>query len=278
MTLLEIAIAWLPSVLVASVGFLAKTNIENRFATKLEQLRHDLAKKESDIAALRSGALASLSSRNEEMDKRRIVAIEAVWSSACAFHKHSGFMQMMRTIDVDASFKIIETASHDEVQKIKQFFDIIWTTSQIEKIKDIPSPDIHRPFVDLSVWATFAAYRMAFFYPVAQLTVLRMGGSKDLLRETPTETLDAIKQVIPHQAGFIEQFGAASIPYLIDPLHQAILSEISKELNEDRGSSRVVRQAAGIIQEVASIDLTRRPVPEPPAAIRAEPIPPPPRG
>src|SRR5437879_2292452 len=70
---------------------LAKS-VQHEFDDKLETIRTDLRKseelfradlrsKETQIAALRSGAIAGLVSRQAALDKRRLEAVDQLWSA-----------------------------------------------------------------------------------------------------------------------------------------------------------------------------------------------------
>jgi len=49
-----------------------------------ERLKAELRTKETEIAALRSGALSALASRQVALDKRRLEAVDQLWASVTA--------------------------------------------------------------------------------------------------------------------------------------------------------------------------------------------------
>ncbi|MBI3902634.1 MAG: hypothetical protein HY306_06785 [Nitrosomonadales bacterium] len=70
-------------------------SVQHEFDTKLESLRTELRKneelfradlraKEAEIAVLRSGAMTAMASRQVAFDKRRLEAIDQLWSAFIA--------------------------------------------------------------------------------------------------------------------------------------------------------------------------------------------------
>ena len=100
MTLFEWLVSSVSSAsLVAGAAFLSrhliltrlKATVQHEFDQKLETLRTDLRRaeelfkaelraKETEIEALRSGALSGLVSRQVALDKRRLEAVEQLWT------------------------------------------------------------------------------------------------------------------------------------------------------------------------------------------------------
>ena len=82
-----------------------KASVEHEFNTALEAVRADLRAKETQIEALRSGALTGLASRQAALDKRRLEAIDELWAGVGALAPLKWFTSMMATIKYDEALK-----------------------------------------------------------------------------------------------------------------------------------------------------------------------------
>ena len=113
-------ISWLPSVTTTALLALALwlgrnliatrlvKSVEHEFNTKLESLRAELRKneeelfkadlrsKEAEIAALRGGAMTAMASRQVALDKRRLDAVDQLWSALTALDLPSTYRRSWR--------------------------------------------------------------------------------------------------------------------------------------------------------------------------------------
>ncbi len=87
-------------------------SVEHEFNTKLEsikaqireseeRLKAELRSKEAEIAALRSGALTALASRQMALDKRRLEAIDQIWASVIALGPARGIATLMSSVSFE---------------------------------------------------------------------------------------------------------------------------------------------------------------------------------
>ena len=65
-------------------------SVRSQMRDSEERLKAELRTKEAEIAALRSGALTALASRQMAMDNRRLEAIDQLWASVTALAPATG--------------------------------------------------------------------------------------------------------------------------------------------------------------------------------------------
>jgi hypothetical protein len=83
-------------------------------------LKADLRAKEVEIAALRSGAMTVLASRRIALDKRRLEAVDQLWSAVTSLTSARGVSAQMAVINLE---EVAKLAEHDT--RVRKFFDII---------------------------------------------------------------------------------------------------------------------------------------------------------
>ncbi|MHA1545065.1 MAG: hypothetical protein ACTSUY_01405, partial [Alphaproteobacteria bacterium] len=172
---------WIPalstSTLLAVLGFVVGTYykarvesaIKSKFDLKLEELKSKLRsaeetikakilEKDEQIAALRGGALSEMANRHTALDKRRLDAIEMLWVAVVGYGQTKFLSRMLAPIKME--YAIDAAAKQDEDgKKIRDFADVLWNISGIDKFKPIEPPDRERPFLPPIIWALFSAYR-----------------------------------------------------------------------------------------------------------------------
>jgi len=116
-----------------------------------ERLKAELRNREGEIAALRSGALSALANRQALLDKRRLEAVDQLWTSVTALAPGRGIAASMSIIKFDAA---AEAAERDP--KTRQFFEII-SAGFDPKIMDMSGAAKAQPFVTPMVWAIFSS-------------------------------------------------------------------------------------------------------------------------
>lgn len=149
-------------------------SVQFRFDEKLEKIRAELREseerlksnlrvKETEISALRDGALSGRTQRQVLVDKRRLEAVEKVWRCATVtslpYHTVAGFMAHLEISEVQ---KRLKTGS-----KLNGFFDQITKNIPDDQLNlnDIMSEQI---FISPIAWAYFSAYRIVLMTSYGQ--------------------------------------------------------------------------------------------------------------
>ena len=133
-------------------AFLSKI-VEHEFEEKLEGVRADFHKraeefkaalrlKEQEITDLRSGAMTAMASRQMAFDKRRLEAVDQLWSSVTALAGAKNISEWMATVKFDATA--------DEAEKnpqLREIFTKIGAEFDPPNKLDLSSAAKARPFV-----------------------------------------------------------------------------------------------------------------------------------
>jgi hypothetical protein len=105
---------------ISTVAFFAGKNwiiasveksVQHRFDEKIETLKSDLRTKETAISALQQAVLAGTFSRQALLDKRRIEAVERVWSTIVELGPYKNLSAMMASVKFEEIAK--ETARNE---------------------------------------------------------------------------------------------------------------------------------------------------------------------
>ena len=144
-------IDWIPAISTSSVltviGFIVGTYykakvekaVQHNFDGKLEalkaqlrrddeQLKADLRARDDDIAALRSGALSGMATRQAALDKRRLEAIEKVWSAVIDRWQWKNLAKMVGSLNMEVTLKAA-AQQNQEGQKMREFAEMIWKSA-----------------------------------------------------------------------------------------------------------------------------------------------------
>jgi hypothetical protein len=228
-----------------------------------EALRADLRSKGEQIAALRSGTLSGLANRYAALDKRRLEAIDKLWTATV---KQAQFKMVAKmTASIKMEIALDAAAKQDaEGAKLRDFAKVIWNASGIENVKAGESPHTERPYLPPLVWALYSAYSQVLSHPVAQIATMRAGVGSKLLAD-PKPLIDLVKSALPHQTEFIDKYGTAALAYLIEELEEALLREIQRTLHNPDADQASLEQAAAILKAAEKLaDASTKTVDTPP--------------
>jgi hypothetical protein len=232
-------------------------SVEHEFDAKLaklgselregeEQLRASLRARETEIAALRSGALSAMSGRQAALDKRRLEAVDQLWASVTALGPARFLAATLAVVKIDAAS---ELAQRDP--KARQFFETIGLGFD-PKSMDHASAAKARPYVSPMIWAVFSAMQAVASHAVIQWHALKSGiNPTGLIDDEAIKKL--IKSALPHYANYIDTNGSAAFYYTFDALEATLLAEIQKMLAGVESDKASVDQAAEILRHSQEI-------------------------
>lgn len=263
---------WIPAVsttsLLAFAAWLMRSvittrltkSVQHEFDSKLEVLRTqlrnneesfkaDLRAKDAQIELLRSGAISGLASRQAALDKRRIEAVDQLWSAVTELAPAKGASAWMAVIKFDAAAK--EAAKNPQ---FRQVFEALGSGLDLKKLGSTGASKV-RPFVSDMAWAIFSAYQAILLFAVTQLHILKSGlNVPDVLDTSAINKL--IQAALPHQSAYLEKYGVAGYHYLVDELESRLLKELQNILKGQESDRASVEQAAAILQEVERVNET----------------------
>lgn len=259
-------ISWIPSItttaLLALVLWLGRNliatrltkSVEHEFNARLESLRSeirkneelfkaDLRSKETEIATLRGGAITAMASRQVALDKRRLEAVDQLWSAVTALGKGKGILALMTAVKFEAA---VELASKNA--KAREMFTGMDSGFDLNKV-DLSDSDKARPFVSPMAWALFSAYRSIIAHAALKLTIIKSGIDLD-----PTKLIDKdaitklVKAALPHRSEYIDKFSDSGFHYLMEEIEEKLLDELRKMLAGVESDKESIEQAANILK------------------------------
>lgn len=256
-------IDWLPSItttgLVTIVLWLCRNliatrltkSVQHEFDTKLESVRTnlreseemfraDLRAKENEISSLRSGAMSAMSSRQIALDKRRLEAVDQLWSAFTALGPAKNVAVVIAPYNFD---KVLEESARDP--KLREAFTMMGSLVDVKKI-DLSDSTRARPFVSPMAWAIFSAYQAIVMRGVAKVELIKSGLGKNFLDNEVTARL--VKAALPHHEEYIDKYGDSGYHLLLDELEVKLLNEIQKMQAGVESDKASIEQAAEILK------------------------------
>jgi hypothetical protein len=206
-----------------------------------ERFKAQLREKEAEIAALRSGALTVLASRHADLDKRRLEAVDQLWSSFNALAPARAIAANMAVINFESAAK--ETERNP---KARQFFEMIGHGFDMNAI-DLTGAAKARPFLSPMAWAVYAAIKAVTFHSVVRLQILKGGlGTTDFADNNAIQKL--VVAALPHYSEYLEKNGPSVYYYVLEALEAKLLSELQSMLSGTESDKASVLHASEIIR------------------------------
>lgn len=234
-------------------------SVEHEFSRRLEVIRAELRateerlkaqlrEKEAEIAALRSGALSVLASRQAALDKRRLEAVDQIWTAFAALAPARAISAQMAVVKFEAAAK--EAKSNP---KAREMFALLGGGFD-PKNMDTSGASKARPFVTPMVWAVFSAIQAVTMTAVIRWTVLKHGaGSGDYVDHETVKKL--ILTVLPNYGDFLEKVGPDGFHYVLEALDNRLLDEIQKMLSGAEVDKASIEQSAAILKQANAVQM-----------------------
>lgn len=247
----------LAAAIVVVVGFLARKYLVEvisqavrfDFETKLEQLRAELRQKESEIAALRDGALSRMVSIQAAIATRRMQAGDELWRAVVRWNE---LVPVVTTIGM-LKFENV-SARIERDSKLQSVLKSLHPGNLLEQTRVLGAlAENERPYLSDLSWALFTAYRSIFSGAAAKAHMFANG-----IDPRPFMNPDGIDQMLraalPDQEQLIAQ-GPSSHLQLLDVLKGKILEEIRNYVEGKEQDAESVRRAAAVVRVAAAIEL-----------------------
>lgn len=217
-------------------------SVRSDFRAAEERLKAELREKEAEISALRSGALSALASRQAALDRRRLEAVDQLWSAFNSLAPARGLAATMSVVKFDTAAQVAERDP-----KARQLFQAIGAGFDQSKI-DQNGADRARPFVSPMAWAVFTAYRAVTMHSVMRWHVLKGGlGTNDFADRQAIEKL--VVAALPHYKDYLEKHGPDVYYYVLEALETKLLLELQAMLASNAYDKAGLEQAAEIIRQ-----------------------------
>lgn len=209
-------------------------------------MKAEIRSKESDIQALRDGALSGVINRSSVLYERRVKAVEELWEAVTSLAAAKNISSKLAVLNIEA---ISKKVGHDD--KVQQMVNAWFGNFDMNSV-DVKAATNARPFISPLAWAYFDAYMAIISHSLIRVHSLRIGMGDDFLDINGITKV--VKQALPHQSDYIEKFGASGFHYLLDELENKILVEIQVTLNGEEFDQQSITQANKILK--ASQELT----------------------
>jgi hypothetical protein len=223
-------------------------SVRSQMRDSEERLKAELRTKETEISALRSGALTALASRHVAIDKRRLEAVDQLWQSVIALGTARGIAALMSTVSFEKAAPLTERDP-----KAREVFEMMGTGFDFKNI-DLTGASKARPFLSPMVWATFSALQAVVMHSVMQWHILKGGlGNKDFISNDAISNL--IKAALPHYSDYIDKHGSSAYFYLLEALDTQLLKEIQQMLSGVEADINSVERAADILLKSKAVSM-----------------------
>lgn len=211
-----------------------------------ETFLHQLRTKDSEIAAIREGALTGLAGRQAHLDRRRIEAVEKLWAAVVEFRTLLPLASIMSAINFENAAK---TSIGDREQQAA--FQRFFKPFGIEKFKS-NNAALERPFVSALAWSIYSAYQAILLQAVAQAHILQFGLDPKMIDETGARTL--AKTIVPNWASYIDSYGVNAMPLLAE-IEAKLLDELNNIIKGKESDKDSIERAAEILKLATEIQL-----------------------
>ncbi len=222
--------------------------LRTKFRNSEESFRAELRSKDDAINSLRNSAITGFTNRQLAIDKRRIEAVDQLWSSVASFLPCKFISSLIASLNIDV---VVKKSTNDS--RIRQMFETMGQSFESTlKLNDLqPQGKIAyeaRPYLTEYAWALYSAYSSIVTMSVTQLQMLRVGiDARTWLKIDAM--VEMLKAALPHQTPFIDKYGIRAAYHLLDDLELHLLSELQSILRGDQTDKDNVEKAAVILTE-----------------------------
>jgi hypothetical protein len=259
------SIDWIPAIstttLFAILAWLCRNliitrltnSVEHEFNSRLEtvrtdlrlteeRFRADLRAKDNDIALLRSGAMSAMTSRQMALDKRRLEAVDELWSAFSSLGSARALCEAMAYVNWEVAS---EKAQKDE--KLRNSFEALGSGFDLKKVK---FDDAHRsrPFLPPMVWAVYFAYMAICMHGVMRWNIARFGMDPKGLEGSDQKVNELVKVVLPDYAAWVDEHGARGYIHAVRALEEKLLRDMSMMMAGTESDKASIEQAAEIMR------------------------------
>jgi hypothetical protein len=215
---------WLKAKIERSVQHTFDARLENLRADLRgteERLKSELRMKETEISVLRDGALSGRALRQAPVDRRRLEAVERIWTRvSTGMAAYKTVASFMAVINFEAAAK--RTPNQAGARKL---FELLLAHIPEDEAKT-NNVNAEQLFLSPLAWAYFSAYQMILYVAYARAKVLAAG------IDDPTGLLDLkslreiLKATLPHHSDYIDKQPVGAYHYLLEELEGSILKEL----------------------------------------------------
>ncbi len=211
-----------------------------------ERLRAELRIKESEISALRGVALSALASRQAALDRRKLEAVDQLWSAVEALSPGRSLVSALAVIKFEPAAAIAM-----ENPQLREMFKMMGGKFNLAAI-DLSNAGKARPFVSPMAWAIYTAMIAVITHTAIRLEVLKSGiGSRDFIDEKAVNAL--VSSALPDLATTINEHGPLVYPQVLAALEARLMTEFQAMMTGADTDKAGVEQAAEILRRATAL-------------------------
>lgn len=233
-----------------------RLSVEHEFSERLEcvkadqrageeRLKADLKQKEAEITALRSGALSALTSRQMALDKRRLEAVDQLWSTVAALGPARSITSVMSGVNFESVAPFTE-----QDPSAREIFALIGGNFDMRSI-DMSGAIKAQPYLTPMVWAVYSALLAVAMHGAMRWHCLKGGLGKDY--SSIEHVTKLIKTALPSYSDYVDQTGPNGYRYVMDALEHRLLAEIRTMLAGVEDDKTTLDQAAEILKQSQAV-------------------------
>lgn len=221
--------------------------VQHRYNAELEKLRNDLTKGAKEIETLRSIALTSRSQRVGLVDKRRLEAIDELWSAIAKLQPWKNGLALVGIIKLKA---FADATEKDE--KARTLFKAIMGRKG-DAIEPYPHGLAHgaRPYLSPLSLALFRTYNLVLAFHDIRVTAIALGAGTNAFPEGDA-LIPSLVASLPDWKERIENGGEMEFAAAVDELESRILGELQRLIDGTDDDAMAVMRANQINQLVSA--------------------------
>lgn len=216
-------------------------SVRHEYEASLERIRSELRARETQLSALRDGALAHMVSAQTAASQRRLQAVDDLWRAVTEWQKLSGAVKNMEVVKFEECSERIERDSN-----LQDFFRMMQ--------KGLPdftglgsSAASARPHLSDLAWALYSAYTTVFIVSASKLKFLSEG--IDARKFFDFAATDKVLTVaLPEYEAFITKFSHAGYGQLVEVLTKKLLAELRDVIAGKEQDAQGIARASEILK------------------------------
>lgn len=219
-------------------------SIKHDYDVKIEELKSKLKEQETETSLLRSGALAAIKHRQEELYKYQLESISVMWKGVIKLKKMKGISATKHSIP----FKVLANEAKKD-QRIQDVLDMVTGEFNIADDLNIDAVSEVRPYLSPLSWAYFSAYHLILTHDALEVSLQKLG-SRDILDNDPNNHLsNIVKLALPEYSEYIEKHKNTSLYQLLEKLENKLLEEFDNILEGKTNDTKAIQRSANILEE-----------------------------
>lgn len=255
--------SWIPAVtvqvFVVAIVWMAKSLIITRltnsvrfeFDDKLEVLRSKLRKNEEElkfrlksrddeIKILKESVIMASIGRKQEIEKKKLEAIDEIWRTVNAFGALKVLSAFMNGIDFDAA---CELPPDSGIMRLMKAFEVEIKIEEINKGCRVNA----RPYVSPWIWAIYSSIISIYASAIMRCNVLLNGvNNPKLIKHEVID--DLLKTVVPQHSELIDEYSYRCYHSLLEDLENMLVDEMRDFINGKDVDASNVEAAAKVIR------------------------------